>query len=106
MSDNEGATKKSGYRLEYASSARAKCKGVFGLTLSPQSRRDVDFFSFYKGAKPCTGKKVSNACMKSSYMGFLGTPIPKGTLRVGSIVDFRGNTNLYVPAPLLWLILT
>jgi len=54
MSDNEGATKKSGYRLEYASSARAKCKG----------------------AKPCAG-----------------TPIPKGTMRVGSVVDFRGNTT-------------
>lgn len=27
MSDDEGSTKKSGYRLEYASSARAKCKG-------------------------------------------------------------------------------
>lgn len=54
MSDNEGATKKSGYRLEYATSARAKCKG----------------------AKPCAG-----------------TPIPKGTLRMGSVVDIRGNTN-------------
>ncbi|KIJ65666.1 hypothetical protein HYDPIDRAFT_88670 [Hydnomerulius pinastri MD-312] len=54
MSDNEGSTKKSGYRLEYASSARAKCKGP----------------------KPCSG-----------------TTIPKGALRVGSIVDFRGNTS-------------
>jgi len=54
MSDNEGPTKKSGYRLEYASSARAKCKG----------------------AKPCAG-----------------TPIPKGAMRVGTIVDFRGNTS-------------
>jgi len=54
MSDTEGATKKSGYRLEYASSARAKCKGT----------------------KPCAG-----------------TPIPKGALRLGSIVDFRGNTS-------------
>jgi hypothetical protein len=32
MSDNEGPTKKSGYRLEYAASARAKCKGMY-LTL-------------------------------------------------------------------------
>ncbi|KAH7918254.1 zf-PARP-domain-containing protein [Leucogyrophana mollusca] len=54
MSDNEGQTKKSGYRLEYASSARAKCKGP----------------------KPCAG-----------------TPIPKGGLRLGSVVDFRGNTS-------------
>ncbi|KAF8449007.1 poly polymerase and DNA-ligase Zn-finger region-domain-containing protein [Boletus edulis BED1] len=54
MSDNEGPTKKSGYRLEYASSARAKCKG----------------------SKPCTG-----------------TPILKGTLRVGSVVDIKGHTN-------------
>ncbi|KIK96710.1 hypothetical protein PAXRUDRAFT_69800, partial [Paxillus rubicundulus Ve08.2h10] len=46
--------KKSGYRLEYAGTARAKCKGP----------------------KPCTG-----------------TPIPKGTLRVGTVVEIRGNTN-------------
>lgn len=54
MSDNEGTTKKSGYRLEYASSARSKCKGP----------------------KPC-----------------VGNPIAKGELRVGSVVDFRGNTS-------------
>ncbi|KLO15210.1 zf-PARP-domain-containing protein [Schizopora paradoxa] len=55
MSDDEGgATKKSGYRLEYASSARAKCKGP----------------------KPCSG-----------------TAIAKGQLRLGTIVDFRGNTS-------------
>ncbi|KAG2068407.1 zf-PARP-domain-containing protein [Suillus decipiens] len=54
MSDNEGTTKKSGYRLEYASSARSKCKGP----------------------KPCAG-----------------SPIAKGELRVGSVVDFRGNTS-------------
>ncbi|KAG2353537.1 hypothetical protein BDR07DRAFT_702010 [Suillus spraguei] len=54
MSDNEGTTKKSGYRLEYATSARSKCKGP----------------------KPCAG-----------------SPITKGELRVGSVVDFRGNTS-------------
>ncbi|EKM56501.1 uncharacterized protein PHACADRAFT_253668 [Phanerochaete carnosa HHB-10118-sp] len=54
MSDNEESDKKSGYRLEYAGSARAKCKGP----------------------KPCAG-----------------TPIPKGALRFGSIVDFKGNTS-------------
>jgi hypothetical protein len=53
MSDGEGG-KKSGYRLEYASSARAKCKGP----------------------KPCAG-----------------TAIAKGELRVGSLVDFKGNTS-------------
>jgi len=53
MSDGEGG-KKSGYRLEYASSARAKCKGP----------------------KPCAG-----------------TAIGKGELRVGSLVDFKGNTS-------------
>jgi len=53
MSDDEGG-KKSGYRLEYASSARAKCKGP----------------------KPCQG-----------------TQIGKGELRVGSLVDFKGNTS-------------
>ncbi|KAF9218969.1 zf-PARP-domain-containing protein, partial [Gyrodon lividus] len=46
--------KKSGYRLDYASSARAKCKGP----------------------KPCAG-----------------TTIPKGGLRLGSVVDFRGSTT-------------
>ncbi|KAI0826411.1 zf-PARP-domain-containing protein [Irpex lacteus] len=54
MSDDEAPRKKSGYRLEYASSARAKCKG----------------------SKPCNG-----------------TPIPKGALRFGSLVDFRGSTS-------------
>ncbi|KII91263.1 hypothetical protein PLICRDRAFT_105527, partial [Plicaturopsis crispa FD-325 SS-3] len=53
MSDNEGE-KKSGYRLELASSSRAKCKGPV----------------------PCKG-----------------TAIGKGELRMGSIVDFRGNTS-------------
>jgi len=53
MSDED--TKKSGaYRLEYASSGRAKCKGP----------------------KPCNG-----------------SPIAKGELRLGSQVDFRGNTS-------------
>ncbi|KAJ3535013.1 hypothetical protein NM688_g7039 [Phlebia brevispora] len=54
MSDTEEGGKKGGYRLEYAGSARAKCKGP----------------------KPCAG-----------------TPIGKGELRVGSTVDFRGNTT-------------
>ncbi|EIW77057.1 zf-PARP-domain-containing protein [Coniophora puteana RWD-64-598 SS2] len=54
MSDTEGSGKKSGYRLEYASSARAKCKGP----------------------KPCAGNTIG-----------------KGELRLGSIVDFRGNTS-------------
>jgi hypothetical protein len=49
MSDDE---KKGGYRIEYASSARAKCKGP----------------------KPCAG-----------------SAIPKGALRLGTLVDFRGK---------------
>ncbi|KAI0765256.1 poly polymerase and DNA-ligase Zn-finger region-domain-containing protein [Fomes fomentarius] len=53
MSDNEGG-KKSGYRLEYASSGRAKCTGP----------------------KPCKG-----------------TPIGKGELRFGSLIDFQGKTS-------------
>ncbi|KAH9943531.1 zf-PARP-domain-containing protein [Amylocystis lapponica] len=53
MSDT-GDDKKSGYRLEYAPSARGKCKGP----------------------KPCQG-----------------TAIGKGELRVGSLVDFRGNSS-------------
>ncbi|KDQ31157.1 hypothetical protein PLEOSDRAFT_1054254, partial [Pleurotus ostreatus PC15] len=48
------AEKAKGYRLEYATSARAKCKG----------------------GKPCQG-----------------TPIAKGELRFGSVVDFQGNTS-------------
>jgi flagellar biosynthesis GTPase FlhF len=105
MSDNEGATKKSGYRLEYASSARSKCKGASNLPWSPQVTPDADF-SPREGAKPCSGKKASNACIKSRYTRFLGTPIPKGALRMGSIVDIRGHTNLCVPAPLLRVVLT
>ncbi|KAI6006690.1 hypothetical protein F5J12DRAFT_832361 [Pisolithus orientalis] len=54
MSDNEGPTKKGGYRVEYASSGRAKCKGP----------------------KPCAG-----------------TDIPKGSLRLGSLVEIRGMPN-------------
>ncbi|KAI6116797.1 zf-PARP-domain-containing protein [Pisolithus croceorrhizus] len=54
MSDNEGPAKKGGYRVEYASSGRAKCKGP----------------------KPCTG-----------------TDIPKGALRLGSLVEIRGAAN-------------
>lgn len=63
MSDNEGATKKSGYRLEYASSARAKCKGVLSLKLDPLSPYSRRMFIFcpHEGAKPCTGEHVSNA---------------------------------------------
>ncbi|KZP25671.1 zf-PARP-domain-containing protein [Athelia psychrophila] len=53
MSDNEGS-KKSGYRLEYASTGRAKCKGP----------------------KPCAG-----------------TPIAKGAVRLGSLVDMAGHTS-------------
>ena len=45
MSDNEGPTKKSGYRLEYANSARAKCKGGFQLALVTTTMPDADFFS-------------------------------------------------------------
>jgi len=54
MSDNEGEKKGGGYRVEEASSGRAKCKGP----------------------KPCNG-----------------TPIGKGELRLGSLVDFRGNNS-------------
>ncbi|KAF9076579.1 hypothetical protein BDP27DRAFT_1210113 [Rhodocollybia butyracea] len=43
-----------GYRLEYASTSRAKCKGP----------------------KPCSG-----------------SPLAKGTLRLGSTVDFQGKTS-------------
>lgn len=48
------AEKPSGYRLEYASTSRAKCKGP----------------------RPCAGSTID-----------------KGELRVGSMVDFRGNTS-------------
>ncbi|KAF9240721.1 hypothetical protein BU15DRAFT_27940, partial [Melanogaster broomeanus] len=42
MSDNEGSPKKSGYRLEYASSARAKCKGP----------------------KPCAGTSIAKGALR------------------------------------------
>ncbi|KAI0319442.1 hypothetical protein OF83DRAFT_1110333 [Amylostereum chailletii] len=53
MSDAEN-TKKSGYRLEYANSNRAKCKGPV----------------------PCKGSTLT-----------------KGSLKIGTVVDFQGHTN-------------
>ncbi|KZV91544.1 zf-PARP-domain-containing protein [Exidia glandulosa HHB12029] len=52
MSDTE--SKRGGYRIEYASSGRAKCKGP----------------------KPCSG-----------------SPIEKGSLRLGTLVDMQGRTS-------------
>lgn len=78
--DEGGSTKKSGYRLEYASSARAKCKGTHSSITT--TNLNLNFTPFI-GPKPCAG-----------------TPITKGELRIGSIVDFKGNTSLYVQ-PLL-----
>ncbi|EJT99408.1 zf-PARP-domain-containing protein [Dacryopinax primogenitus] len=51
MSDEEGPGRKTAYRIEYASSARSKCKGP----------------------KPCSG-----------------SPIAKGIMRVGTLVDIKG----------------
>ncbi|KAF7980272.1 hypothetical protein HWV62_39027 [Athelia sp. TMB] len=73
MSDDEGG-KKSGYRLEYAASARAKCKGP----------------------KPCQGERTMTAFPGDVDAVSAGTPIGKGELRVGTLVDIGGNTSLYV----------
>ncbi|KZT52628.1 zf-PARP-domain-containing protein [Calocera cornea HHB12733] len=52
MSDEDGPGRKTAYRIEYAASARAKCKGP----------------------KPCSG-----------------TPIAKGLMRIGTLVDIQGH---------------
>ncbi|KAF7975544.1 hypothetical protein HWV62_9383 [Athelia sp. TMB] len=70
MSDDEGG-KKSGYRLEYAASARAKCKGP----------------------KPCQGERTMTAFPGDADAVSAGTPIGKGELRVGTLVDIGGNTS-------------
>lgn len=67
MSDVEEGGKKSGYRLEYASSARAKCKGAWlkcaGAMRTAPVRCDADFRDFRvvvrpSGPKPCAGQSV------------------------------------------------
>ena len=99
MSDEEGG-KKSGYRLEYAKSARSKCTGepisrplrrvscnplltAIHASLSRHRTQAVRIFLIVM---------VVHYCSRLSRCK--GTKIEKGELRFGSLVDFKGNTNL------------
>jgi hypothetical protein len=90
------AEKPSGYRLEYALSARAKCKGhppfisSFPPLLKPNRHNRPETMSRFVPSTPLISNPISL---------FLGTTIEKGQLRLGSLVDFRGNTSLYAPLP-------
>ena len=101
MSDNEGG-KKSGYRLEYASSARAKCNGEpTSSSLLPilHTLNHIAFHASFSRPRPeavCPSKIVYVSGFYSRSRRCKGTAIGKGELRFGSLVDFRGNTSLYV----------
>ncbi len=99
MSDTEGG-KKSGYRLEYAPSARSKCNGeptfpplrpishtsvLTAIHASP-SRHRPQAVRVFQVVYVLNFSSRSHRCK--------GTPIGKGELRFGSLVDFRGNTTL------------
>ena len=99
MSDTEGG-KKSGYRLEYASSSRAKCNGEPTFSpLRPTSHTSV-LTAFH--ASPSRHRPQAVRLFEVVYAPDFssrsrrckGTQIGKGELRFGSLVDFRGNTNL------------
>jgi hypothetical protein len=53
MSDEEGGSRKSGYRLEYASTARAGCKGA--LIWFIITRVNTNASIARSGPKPCSG---------------------------------------------------
>ncbi len=99
MSDEEGG-KKSGYRLEYAKSARSKCTGepTF-LPLRPASCSPV-LTAFH--ASPSRHRpeavRISLVLPVVHYYSrssrCKGTKIEKDELRFGSLVDIKGNTNL------------
>jgi hypothetical protein len=98
MSDVE--EKKSGYRLEYAKNNRAKCKGSFPsqllissiaflivvrvLSLQGRNLAPVRDYSLL------SSEDLISQCLD------LGTVLEKGGLKLGSVVDFRGHTSLYV----------
>lgn len=99
MSDNEGG-KKSGYRLEYASSGRAKCTGEPTSSSLRPILRTLIIIAFYASPsrpRPETVRLFQVINVSGFYSRSRrckGTAIGKGELRFGSLVDFRGNTSL------------
>ena len=99
MSDNEGG-KKSVYRLEYASIGRSKCTGERYLTIpSPFTRTPVlTVFHASSSRHRTQTVRVNQVVMVVHYFSRLhrckGTPIGKGELRFGSLIDFQGKTSL------------
>jgi hypothetical protein len=94
MSDTEG-TKKSGYRLEYASSSRAKCKGwrimshlILIVATHASDRSQTVLWSVVAFE--------DRLILLTRIPDLEGSVIQKDTLRFGTVVDFRGNTTLYV----------
>lgn len=98
--------KTTGYRLEYSSSNRAKCKGLNIFLCIRLCRPNAHCGLFIQlmlvdvripGPKPCSGLLF---CLPlspnlSSYF-IIGTAINKGELRFGTLVEFRGNQSLCV----------
>ncbi|CAL1708643.1 unnamed protein product [Somion occarium] len=81
MSDDEGGGRKGGYRLDYALNNRTGCKGASEYNFYPLFP-EVLTTAFFRvsvgliGPKPCHGTKLL-----------------KGEFRLGTLVDFRGNTS-------------
>ena len=98
MSDVE--EKKSGYRLEYAKNNRAKCKGSFPsqlLVSSIASLIVVRVLSLQgRNLAPVRDHFLISSEDFISQCLDLGTVLEKGVLKLGSVVDFRGHTSLYV----------
>lgn len=101
MSDTEG-TKKTGYRLDYASSGRSKCKGasnppvVWPIALNPAL---VAFHASFARHRSQAVRPIPALPLVHFFLPLFrcnGTAIGKGELRFGSLVDFRGNTSLCV----------
>ena len=102
-----------GYRLEYASSARAKCKGSLNLdslfyslqrcssslSLILFVRCDFFFLGWWCRSQAMFRLVLMFYCV-SCYSFFngafssIGTPIGKGELRVGTLVEMRGIQSL------------
>lgn len=93
MSDTEGAPRKSGYRVEYASSARAKCKGWFESRFHPVQRGAQLLYS--TGPKPCSGRIIGlGHLFELTFLSCsLGTSIAKGEMRLGTLIEVRGATT-------------
>lgn len=99
MSDNEGS-KKSGYRLEYASSGRAKCTGECESSYTQLLTAILILTAFYASSSRHRSQTVrlhqvvAIVYQNSRSRRCKGTPIGKGELRFGSVVDFQGKTSL------------